>query len=658
MSGATPTTGVPQTIPGPYGNDPNVCLPSGAAHYPVDLGGYGYFVNNVGNESADSASIGSLTIASGAGLIVHGESTVVQGDGYQTITLSVNGASTIAAGGSLELLASGDGVNPTPENGHGGNAVLSGPGTITNSGTVSSVSTTTQATASSNAFHNQLDASLVDVPGSTGGVASGYLDINGGPTVTNQSTWTVASGATENILHNGLQTGPSTFANQGSYVNSGATVVGLGSYVDGDPDVFSQSGPQSGNPVDLDRDSELLDASGAGSFLMGNQDSELAGTIPAGQTVTIRGNLYSTDTFTETVTFAGSQVVNQGTLLIDSPDVSPDTYPGTVITGSPLINQGTIDATSEAAGLNNQLDVSLANQHGAVLNVLSGELHASNGQTVTNDGTITVAPGAQLLEDANPFLTGPETFTNAADGTLSPEIASASSYGTIMAGPDSTFNVGGAIAPDLTGGYVPAVGTPFAVLPSDPHVKSLIGTFAAVGAGFAADYSKETIAGDGINVVYGGLPASTGTGSTGSGGTTHHDHPPLRVTKPRIKNGTLRVGLSCPAHGSCPKVTITATVRETLRHGEVVGLTPTRATHAKGVKHRNVVVASVHRNVRAGRHTTVTLKLNRTGRALLARFGRLKLQVTVSAGHRVNRHFKVTLKRAAHHHRHRRHGSS
>ncbi len=623
-------------VPGGPNATEDVCLPSGAANYPVQLTYWTYTDPPSGATSGrGNTLIGDLTIASGAGLVIHGQSYVDRGVGGQQMALTMSGTGTIAAGGSLELLASDDGSG-TPESTHGGSAMINGTGSLTNAGSFSSVSTTTQATANDGTFHNQLDVSLLDQPGSSGEVTSGFLDVNSGSTLTNQSQWSVDPGAWMNVVHNGLQTGPTTFANQGSYVNAGTTVVGGTGLHNEDPDVFAQSGPESGNPVQLKIASKLSDAAGTGSFLFNSQNGQLAGTIPPGQTVTVEADLYNTNTYLNELTLAGN-VTNQGTFVVHTPNVSTDTNTGVRLLGSQLVNQGIVDLASEAPHLINELDIPVTNQHGGSINVQSGTTWFTGGQVVTNDGTLAIAPGANAAVNSNQFLTGKETFVNAADGTIAPQLAGGAT-GTLTFGHYAVITLGGTAAPQLVGGYAPALGTEVQAFPIITDGVTINGTFAGVANGFTADYSHAT--GDSpnyIGLVYGGQ-AATPPPKTGATKTLSTPS----VKKPTVKGSTVKLVLSCPKGNGCAKATVKATVTEKVKVKVKTGKGKKAKTKTT-IKTEKVVVASTSVTLKSGAHKTVTLTLNKTGKKLLAKAHRLALAITVSTGGKVRKTYKVTV---------------
>jgi hypothetical protein len=100
---------------------------------------------------------------------------------------------------------------------------------------------------------------------------------------------------------------------------------------------------------------------------------------------------------------------------------------------------------------------------------------------------------------------------------------------------------------------------------------------------------------------------------------------PLEIVgapRPSSSGTSLALTLSCNGPGTCP-VAVTATTAEQLRHGRVVALSASRP------RTRTVVVASASLTIAAGKVKVVTLRLNATGRRLVARFKRLPVTLTM-----------------------------
>jgi hypothetical protein len=89
--------------------------------------------------------------------------------------------------------------------------------------------------------------------------------------------------------------------------------------------------------------------------------------------------------------------------------------------------------------------------------------------------------------------------------------------------------------------------------------------------------------------------------------------------------------LSCPTGGAtCAKASLKATVKEHLKGRKITAITASSKKRAS-TKTKKVVVASGGAALSAGKHKTLTLTLNATGRALLLKFGKLRAIVTVSS---------------------------
>ena len=120
----------------------------------------------------------------------------------------------------------------------------------------------------------------------------------------------------------------------------------------------------------------------------------------------------------------------------------------------------------------------------------------------TNEGLVTVGPAAEYILEGSPFA-------NESDGTVSPQIAGASSFGRFILN-DAEFAAAGTLAPVLVGGFVPAAGEEFETFSlAGGH---LTGTFAAVANGFSADYSHsyETAGPYYVGAIYGTAPGGGG----------------------------------------------------------------------------------------------------------------------------------------------------
>jgi hypothetical protein len=113
-----------------------------------------------------------------------------------------------------------------------------------------------------------------------------------------------------------------------------------------------------------------------------------------------------------------------------------------------------------------------------------------------------------------------------------------------------------------------------------------------------------------------------------------------RVT---VSGTTLTLPLTCRGSTSC-RVSGSFMVIETLRGHKVIAVSARKAKRT----HKRVVVGTSAVNVGAGKHGTLRLKLNRTGRRLLSAFHRLTVGLTATqtrpGRHRVIVKRKVTFK--------------
>jgi hypothetical protein len=142
--------------------------------------------------------------------------------------------------------------------------------------------------------------------------------------------------------------------------------------------------------------------------------------------------------------------------------------------------------------------------------------------------------------------------------------------------------------------------------------------------GGANDYLGDSVAVSGPTIVAGAR--QHGGSNTKDFGAAYVFGPgPATVKVGSISGGHAEVtaSLRCPAGGAgCAAATVKVTVKERLT--------------------KQVVVASGGVTLLAGKKKTLTLKLNSTGRALLTKFGKLAVVVTISSGSKI----KTTIKTA------------
>jgi hypothetical protein len=290
-------------------------------------------------------------------------------------------------------------------------------------------------------------------------------DVN--TTTTNLGTFTVDG--TGSIR---LTSGEDVFTNDASVVNNGAvTLTANASWTQN-----AGAAVQSGNPVEIFNSGLLDDETGGGSFYLIDA-AGLEGTIPAGQTVTAE----AFPGHNANVSLVGTTVTNDGTLVLDEPSTGQTSYlsgPATLVNNGQLTTQ-----TEESPASTNYLRANLTNDAGATVTVASGTLLADSNTTTLNHGMIEVAADAGFN-----FSVGEDVLVNASDGTLEPDLASASRFGTFNFTGDATFTAGGTMWPNLVGGYAPPVGSVFNVMTGTNG-----GTFTTVANGFIGDYLQPHI---------------------------------------------------------------------------------------------------------------------------------------------------------------------
>jgi hypothetical protein len=578
------------------------------------------------------ANIASLTLGASSGtqtLDVQGQDYSYGGEIYNSTTLTLNASSTIGSNGELILDATGGGVSPGPGNQAGGNAILDTYG-LTNAGKI-----VTQSEDS--AWQAYFEGELTDQSSASLDVNSGKLTMpspNGGGiapsyaySVTNDGSVAVAPNAAL-VLAAGLGDA-GDFINNGTVTNNGS-VTGVNQ---GGQMTWTQSGgSESGNAVALEAGAWLVDSAGAGSFLFNYGSGALSGTIPAGQTVTVQGEMFNSggESYNSTslaLNAKGSTapVTNNGTLVLDAPGSGSASGGNTYLTNGTLDNNGTFTSQVEDSKWGNSLQASVVNGTSGNIDLSSGTLTSNGSVTTSNNGVVTLAPGAVWSLDEG------GTLVNAAGGTIVPEVAGATSYGSFQltnpcCGGAGAITAGGTLAPKLVGGFTPSANEEFPIVALQGG--TFAGKFGSVGSGFAADYTKETASPAFVGVIYGQSAAAL---------------PSLSVGKISASGTRLSVRLSCGTGGACSAVRILGSVKEHLRDGKVKAVTA--SAHAAGkTKTRVVVVASATTALAPGANKTISIRLNATGRELLARFHKLTVLTTVRIGGKTVRSVKVVFR--------------
>jgi hypothetical protein len=588
---------------------------------------------------AEGGQAKSLTLGGSSGtqtIDVAGASYIYQGETQHVTSLSV-GSATIASTGKIVLDATAGGTHSgTEELGAGGYLTA---GTVTNDGQIE-----TEVQDSKWADYFKV-ASLTNESTGTIQVTSGTLNSQQEGegaypwSETNDGTVTVDSGAA--WLMKTSFAGKASFINDGSIVNDGSIAMDGSS----GESVWTQSGGSiSGNEAVLQNGATLADSIGAGAFLLNASGAKITGTIPTGQTVTVRGEPFNSggEIYNSTaLSLDDAQLINDGTLVLEA-DGSTNASGGSVyINSGSLLNNGTILAAVTDPSWADYLEVGLTNAPGGKLELSGGTLNQTAGTPTTNEGLTTLGPGSlYLLQEGSSFVN---------DGTLSPEIASASSVGSFqMSSPccngSGTFTGGGTVLPVLVGGYVPSANQEFPTFLLTGG--KFTGTFASVGNGFSADYaheSYETPSPNYVGLVYHAL----GNGGNGTPLVIAKGAPLVHLVSAVGGHGSLSVTLSCPSGGlACQAATVVATVTEHLMGSKITAVSSRKKKKARS-QTKQVTIAAAGATLAAGTTKTLTLKLNASGRALLAKFGKLTAVVSVTSAGKVIGTATVTVKKPA-----------
>ena len=620
----TATNWNPASVPG---STDDVCLLSLGHSYTVTLAPAG----GSGGTTIHSLTVGTTSGSSTETLDIVGQSYIYQGQTQngEGLGLANGGTDTINATGTVVLDATAAGSKALTGDTAGGPAAIGdspfgGGAVLHNYGQIIAES------ADSPTWNEQLNANVTNEPGASITVVSGSLQQQTSNTVVNQGTVTTDPGADYDVTSGGTI---DDFTNDGTVANDGTFETG------GQTGTFTQDGPVTGNPVSIQSSAILADQAGAGAFTLEFGVPVLTGTIPAGQTVEVRGasTVYQGETANgTTLSLGGTTVTNDGTLVLDATAdgtkaLAGDSTGGGVTLGDgTLTNAASLQLKTDDPAWANLIEARLANTHAGAVTV-AGALRQDSGAATTNDGTFTLAPDAvyTLLQGGS--------FANAADGTLVTQIAGASSLGSFVvqspccSGP-GTITAAGTLTPEPVGAFTPSAGEEFHLVALNGG--AFTGTFATVTGGFTGDYTNETASPAFVGVISG--PATGGGGTPGGGGTTPA---PPTVTVRRIAGATGRftVTVACRAGRlACRPATVTATARTTRK-----------ASKRRKAQRITVVVASHRLTVKAGATQTLTLQLNAAGRALLKPGGALAVKVTVTSDGKTIRTVTVKVHRPA-----------
>ena len=202
-----------------------------------------------------------------------------------------------------------------------------------------------------------------------------------------------------------------------------------------------------------------------------------------------------------TLALGGTTVVNDGTLILDAQGSGTKSGGPATVNDGALRNNGVITAEVSDPSWSVGFAAGLTNTRHGLLTISGGTFADSGGgATVTNDGTIKIAPRSIYSLDAG------TTLLNKPDGLISLEIASTTSLGQFQltapccSGPGKLV-AGGTLDPTLTGGRTPGAGAEYQVVLLDGGAYS--GTFAHLAKGFTTDSSHETTSPAYVGVVYG-----------------------------------------------------------------------------------------------------------------------------------------------------------
>ncbi|MGB7051587.1 MAG: hypothetical protein WBG41_08465 [Acidimicrobiales bacterium] len=304
--------------------------------------------------------------------------------GIQTLeiegaNMSTTEADEVESGGVLDLA-------PTAS----ADAEISGSGlTIDASGTLSSTGTSDVADIQTASLVNQ------------GTVSLGATNNTDDAATTNEGSFTVESGAS-------LAAGGAP-----SFTDASGTITNDGSFTGGN--VFTQSGgDEFGDPVVLDIANPFIDSAGTGSFEV--LESNIQGTIPAGQTVT---NVTTNDTIgtsTAGVTVEGTLIGETTTNPNDPCEFSSGYVSGDIPDpGLTVASGGTFETEGPGSPplQNVQITADIQVDPGGTMTAANPEtLFEGGGFSISNSGTVQVAGTGELT------IGGSSSLINNSGGTI------------------------------------------------------------------------------------------------------------------------------------------------------------------------------------------------------------------------------------------------
>jgi hypothetical protein len=284
--------------------------------------------------------------------------------------------------------------------------VFLGKATLTNDGTFECTGTSkgagnliTEGTTIDNAGTFAVAAgSACDLEVPLTNTATGKVDIKGSlyPTypVVNDGSFKLEEGGTFNDDIAGAGA-IATFTNDPSGTVSNDGTFDIGS------STFTSNGDLGGSqPITLNN-SSLHDQAGAGAFLLYGTDT-VTGTVPAGQTLAVRGNAG----YQGVLSLGGAVLTNDGIITLGGSLTNNPAWIVTGGSGGSLVDNGTIVLLAPPNGASasyDALDVPVTNASGGTILVRSPWAYLGDptgygsGVTLTNNGTLNFAAGAQLI---------------------------------------------------------------------------------------------------------------------------------------------------------------------------------------------------------------------------------------------------------------------
>jgi hypothetical protein len=537
----------------------------------------------------NSEASGSYTVnIDGDGSIASNQvanSITIVGSGSNVITLALLGAGggvQTASPLTLTNQSAGGGVTAT-----GAITLGSTPSTLAGSLaggqpgliTVTAGTLVNQGTITSQAFANPGAANTINGGFDNEGTLNVVQNLNSNGPDASSGTVNIASGETWSL----------GFAQSDSgFTQTAGTINNQGTFQVDDGGFSASGGTSTGNPLQLtsDRAGVDVDLAGSSTDVVHTQTggANLTGNIGPGATLWASGE----PGYAQGGLFIQGPYTNQGTLQLGAGGT--DQTQGIVYANNgTFTNAGTLISINNATGGPNSIDGPFTNT-GAMS--LQGSL-SGTGQ-ITNLGAVTLAPGMNISATS---------FAQAAPGTLSVGIVANSS-----ALQNPVLSLSGAAS--LGGGLsVTTSGTQSANV-TLVKATSVAGTF-----------PSPAFAGQTYSVVY--APTSVTLSTTAPVITQK----PARAKVIAISGGVgaVRLKLSCPTGGAaCAKVAVRATVTEKLK-----------AHKGHKAKIKVVTVATGTASLVAGATRSLTLKLNRAGKARLKGHRTLRVKVTISAGGKV-----------------------